>query len=95
LGAAGFRAAVRAPRGAGFLPFAFPGAFLAAFFALFLARFAVLRFGVRFATLPAAFFAGFFAVFRFVAIVPSYRPASHGEAMMLHDVYGNAMLVVN
>jgi hypothetical protein len=91
-GAAGFRAAFRAPRGAGFfLPFAFPGAFLA----LFLARLAVFRFGVRFATLPAAFFAGFFAVFRFVAIVPSYRPASHGEAMMLHDVYGNAVLVVN
>jgi hypothetical protein len=62
--------------------------------ALFLARFAPFRFGVRFATLPAAFFAGFFAVFRFVAIEPSYRPASHcGEAMMLHDLYGHALLM--
>src|SRR5215468_7001226 len=73
LGAGGFRAAVRAPRAGFALPLAFPGAF----FALFLARLAVFRFGVRFATLPAAFFAGFFAVFRFVAIEPSYRLASH------------------
>jgi hypothetical protein len=76
LGADGFFSAFRALLAGFFLPFGLPGAF----FALFFERLAALRFVDRFATLPAAFFAGFFAVFRFVAIVPSYRPASPGRS---------------